>query len=155
MTTNAIPQGFHAATPYLVVNDTTAAIEFCKQAFGAVELLRLVMPNGAVAHAEIKVGDSPIMITDEFPEWGNFSPKSPHGSSGHIHLYVDDVDAVAQRAVAAGAKLLMPVADQFYGARSGRLADPFGHIWIIATHKEDVSPAEMQERFDAMMRGNK
>ena len=154
MTAKTMPHGFHAVTPYLVVRDAPAAIEFCKQVFGAVESLRLVMPSGAVAHAEIRIGDSTIMITDEFPEWGNYSPKSPHGSSGHIHLYVDDVDAVAERAVAAGAKLLVPVADQFYGDRSGRLADPFGHIWIIATHKETVSSDEMQKRFDAMMRGS-
>lgn len=92
------------------------------------------------------------MITDEFPEWGNVSPQSPHGSSGHIHLHVEDVDAVVRRAVDAGAKLLIPVADQFYGDLGGRLADPFGHIWIVATHKEDVSADEMQKRFEAAMR---
>ena len=151
MKTSAIPHGYHTATPYLVVKNAPAAIEFYKKAFGAVELLRLLTPAGTVAHAEIKIGDSPLMITDEFPEWGNFSPHSPQGSSGHIHLYVDDVDAVARRAVDAGAKLLIPVADQFYGDRGGRLADPFGHIWIVATHKEDVPPDEMQRRFDDAM----
>lgn len=154
MTTNAIPHGFHAATPYLVVKNASAAITFYQEVFGAVELMRLLTPSGGVAHAEIKIGDSPLMITDEFPEWGNYSPQSPHGSSGHIHLYVSDVDAVFARAVVAGAKPLLAVADQFYGDRGGRLADPFGYIWIVATHQEDVPPDEMQRRFDAAMKGH-
>ena len=151
MTTGTVPSGFHAATPYLVVKNAAAAIDFYKTAFGAVELMRLVGPGGVIAHAEIKIGDSPVMLADENPDWGNFSPQSPHGSSGHIHLYVADVDAVFGRAVSAGAKMLIPVADQFYGDRGGRLADPFGHIWIVATHQEDVAVDEMQKRFDAAM----
>lgn len=146
-----IPDGFHTATPYLMVRDAAGAIEFYKKAFGAAELTtRLTDPSGKVMHAEIKIGDSPVMIADEFPEWGNRSPQSLGGTPVIIALYVEDVDTLASGAVAAGAKLLIPVADQFYGDRSGRLADPFGHIWIIATHKEDVSPEEIQRRAAAL-----
>ena len=148
MTTNAkpIPEGYHTVTPYLTVNDAASAIEFYKKAFGATELMRLADPSGKIGHAEIRIGDSPIMLAEEFPEYGNRSPQSLGGSPVVIHLYVEDVDAVASQAIAVGAKVLIPVGDQFYGDRSGRFTDPFGHVWIISTHKEDVSPEEMQKR---------
>ena len=145
-----IPDGYHAVTPLLVVNDAARAIEFYKSAFGAVERMRMAGPGGKIAHAEMTIGDSVIMLADEFPEWGDVGPKADGKSPVRIALYIDGVDEVARRAVAAGAKVLIPVADQFYGDRSGRLADPFGHLWIIATHKEDVSPGEMQKRMEAL-----
>jgi PhnB protein len=145
-----VPDGYHAVTPLLVVNDAARAIEFYKTAFGAVERMRMAGPGGKIAHAEITVGDSVIMLADEFPDWGEVGPKADGKSPVRIALYVEDVDEVAKRAVAAGAKILIPVADQFYGDRSGRLADPFGHLWIIATHKEDVSPGEMEKRMEAL-----
>ena len=145
---NPVPR----ATPYLCCNDAARAIEFYKQAFGATEAMRLSEPGGRIGHAEIRIGDAPIMLSDEYPEMDVRSPQSLGGSPVLIHLYVDDVDALASRAVAAGAKLLRPVADQFYGDRSGTLTDPFGHRWMIATRKEDVSAAEMQKRYDALMK---
>lgn len=154
MAVNAIPEGYHTVTPFLYIRDAAKAIEFYKRAFGAVESARLEHPSGKLAHAEIKVGNSPIMVSDEFPEWDTLGPQSRGGSSSSLHLYVDDVDAVVERAVAAGATLLMPVADRFYGDRAGRLADPFGHIWVVGTRIEDVSLEEMRRRFDAMMRTN-
>lgn len=147
-----IPEGYHSATPYLMVRDAAHAIEYYKQVFGATELVRLVQPDGRIGHAEIKIGDSPIMLADEFPEYGNLSPQSVGGSSVVIHLYVEDADTTASRAVAAGARIRIPVKDQFYGDRSGRLVDPFGHIWIIATHREDVSAQEIQQRAETFMR---
>ncbi len=142
-----IPEGFHTATPYLIIKDAASAIEFYKKAFGATELMRMADPNGKVRHAEIKIGDSPFMITDEspeFPEW--LSPQSRGGTPVDIYLYVENVDAVFSQAIAAGAKELLPVKDQFYGDRSGGVTDPFGHVWYIATHKEDVSPEEIRKR---------
>jgi PhnB protein len=141
-----IPEGYHTATPYLVVNGAAAAIDFYKKAFGAIELFRLPGPGGKIGHAEIKIGDSPIMLADEHPEVGARSPHSYGGSPISILLYFEDVDAVFKEAVAAGAKVERPVADQFYGDRSGGVKDPFGHIWFIHTHKEDVSPEEMERR---------
>ncbi len=152
MSVSPIPAGFHAVTPYLMISGAARAIEFYKQVFDAVEIMRLPGPDGKIAHAEIKIGDSIIMLADESLEWENRSPQALGGTGVYIALYVDDVDAVAQTAVAAGATLLFPVADQFYGDRTCRLADPFGHIWLVATHKEDVPPEVMQERFEAMMR---
>ena len=151
MSVKSIPDGYHTATPYLIVKDAARAIEFYKQAFGATELWRLADPNGKVGHAEIKIGDSPIMLADEFPEMGAVSPQTLGGSSVSILLYVDDVDALAAQAVAAGAKVLRPVMDQFYGNRSGTFVDPFGHQWSLATHKEDVAAEEIQKRFADMM----
>jgi PhnB protein len=148
-----IPEGFHTVTPYLNVRDGAGAIEFYKKAFGASELFRLTGPGGRVMHAEIKIGDSAIMIAEEMAEWGNASPQTLGGTPVRIALYVEDVDAFARRAVAAGAKLVSPVADQFYGSRSGRLEDPFGHLWLVSTHIEDVSPEEMQKRHDALLAG--
>jgi len=151
MPVSPIPAGFHSVTPYLMLNGAAAAIEFYKNVFGAAEVMRLAMPEGKIAHAEIKIGDSLLMLADESLEWENRSPQTLGGTGVYIALYVADVDAVAQSAVAAGATLLFPVADQFYGDRTCRLADPFGHVWLVATHKEDVPPDVMKERFEAMM----
>jgi len=146
MAPRPIPEGYHSVTPYLIVTGAASAIEFYKHAFGAKELMRIPHPDGRVGHAELQVGDSRIMLADEFPERGARSPMSLGGTPVGILLYVDDVDAVAARALAAGAKMVRPVTDQFYGDRSGTLNDPFGHQWTISTHKEDVSPEEMQRR---------
>ena len=141
-----IPEGYHTATPYLIVKDAARAIEFYKKAFGATELMRMPGTGGKIGHAEIKIGDSPIMLADEVPGMGFRSPESLGGSPISILLYVEDVDVVFSEALAAGAKVQKPVADQFYGDRSGGVTDPFGHVWYIATHKEDVSPEEMKKR---------
>jgi PhnB protein len=141
-----IPEGYHSVTPYLIVKNAADAIEFYKKAFGATELFRMDQPDGKIGHAEIKIGDSPIMLSDEFPEMGHRGPQSLGGSPVSIMLYVEDVDAVVNRATSAGAKLDRPVEDKFYGDRAGSLTDPFGHIWHIGTHKEDVSPEEMEKR---------
>ena len=142
----AIPDGYHTATPYLIIKDAARAIEFYKTAFGATEIMRMAEPSGKVTHAEIKIGNSPIMLADEFPEMGARSPQTIGGSPVSIFLYVENVDALANQAIAAGAKVLMPVQDQFWGDRYGKLADPFGHLWDIATHKEDVAPEEIHKR---------
>ena len=149
-TTKPIPDGYHSVTPYLCVNDAARAIEFYKQAFGATEVLRFEAPGGKIGHAEIKIGDSQIMLADEFPEMGFRSPQTIGGSPVALYLYVEDVDALADQAVAAGAKLVKPVKDQFYGDRNGQLEDPFGHAWYISTHTEDVSPEELHKRVAAM-----
>lgn len=137
-----IPEGYHTATPYLIARDAARAIEFYKKAFGATELFRMA-PEGKVMHAEFKIGDSIFMIADEHPKMGARSPQSFGGSPVMIHLYVEDVDAMVDQAVAAGAKLTRPVKDQPYGDRSGGLEDPFGHVWFVATHKKDVAPEKM------------
>jgi PhnB protein len=142
------PEGYHTATPYLCVRGAAQAIEFYKQAFGAVEGMRVNAPDGKIGHAEIRIGDSPIMLSDEFPDMKWYAPQAALGSPVMIHLYVDDVDAVAQKAVAAGAKTLTPVADQFYGDRGGKFADPYGHLWYIATRKEDVPLEELKRRVE-------
>src|SRR5260370_15088626 len=146
-----IPEGYYSVTPYLIVKDAARAIEYYKKAFGATELMRMPDPGGKIEHAEIKIGNSPIMLADEFPERGPTGARSPQSlgdSSVVIALYVDDVDAVARQAVAAGGKLLFPVADQFYGDRSGRLVDPFGHVWTISPPKEDVPPKELKKHME-------
>jgi len=148
---NYIPAGFHTANACLVVDDAPRAIEFYKQAFGATELLRLDDPSGNIIHAQIKIGDSPIDIAPETGAY-NRSPKSLGGSTVPIGLYVEDVDALAERAVALGAKVIFPIADQFYGDRGGRLQDPFGHMWMVSTHKQDVAPEEMSRRAAEWMR---
>lgn len=140
-----IPDGYHTATPYLIVKDAARAIDFYKRAFGAKEMMRFDH-GGKVGHAEVKIGDSPIMLADEFPEMGARSPQSLGGSPISILLYVEDVDALVAQAIAAGAKLQRPVEDKFYGDRSGSVEDPFGHVWHIATHKEDVTLEEMRKR---------
>ncbi len=147
-----IPEGYHTVTPYLIIKDAASAIEFYKKAFRATEVMRMTDPSGKVLHAEIKIGDSPIMMSDEFPEMDARSPQSFGGSPVSIHLYVEDIDTLASQAIAAGAKVLRPVQDQFYGDRSGTFADPFGHVWHISTHKEDVSPEEIRKRFEAYMK---
>jgi len=141
-----VPDGYHTATPYLIVKGAAQAIEFYKKAFGATELMRMPQPGGKIGHAEIKIGDSPIMLADESPDVGARSPQSIGGSPVSIMLYVEDVDRIFSQAVEAGAKVKRPVADQFYGDRTGGIEDPFGHLWYIATHKEDVSPEEMRKR---------
>jgi len=140
----AIPSGYHTVTPYLVLGDAGRAIDFYKQAFGAKELSRMAAPGGKVGHAELKIGDSVIMLSDEM--MGNRSPQSLGGSAVSIFLYVDDVDSVFDRAIKAGAKSEMPPADMFWGDRYAKLTDPFGHLWGIATHIEDVAPQEMEKR---------
>jgi PhnB protein len=147
-----IPDGFHAATPYLCCKDAARAIDFYKKAFGATEVMRLAEPSGRIGHAEVKIGGAIIMLSDEYAEMGVRSPQSLGGTPVAIHLYVEDVDALARQAVAAGAQLTRPVSDQFYGDRTGTLEDPFGHRWFIATHKEDVSSEEMGKRYAAMMK---
>jgi len=148
-----IPDQYRGATPYLSVKGAAKALEFYKKAFGATEVMRMAQPDGRIGHAEIKIGDALVMMADEFPEMGFKSPQSLGGSPVTIHFYVEDVDAVFKRALSAGAEERRPVADQFYGDRSGQLVDPFGHVWSIATHKEDVSPEEMQKRAAALFGG--
>jgi PhnB protein len=152
MPVKPIPDGYYTATPYLIVKDAANAMEFYKKAFGATELMRLSEPSGRIGHAEIKIGNSIIMLADEFPDMGYHSPQSLGGSPVSILLYVEDVDARYNQAVTAGAKALRPVKDQFYGDRSGTLVDPFGHVWSLATHKQDMSPEEIQKRFESFMK---
>jgi PhnB protein len=140
-----IPDGMHSVTPHLVCAGASDAIEFYKQAFGAVETARMPGPGGKLMHASIRIGDSTVMLVDDFPDHGSHDPKSLKGSPVVIHLYVEDADAVAARAAAAGAKITMPVADMFWGDRYGQLEDPFGHRWSIGTHVRDVTPEEMQQ----------
>src|SRR5206468_618200 len=147
-----IPEGYHTATPYLIIQGAAKAIDFYKQAFGATEVLRLADPSGKVGHAEIKIGDSIIMLADEHPEMGHRGPLALGGTPISILLYVKDVDAQFNRAIAAGAKVLRPLQDQFYGDRNGTVEDPFGHKWSLATHKEDVPSAGMQRRLEAFMK---
>lgn len=145
-----IPEGYHSVTPYLIVNNAAEAITFYHQAFGAEELFRLPMPDGKIGHAEIKIGNSPIMLAEPYPNMGYNCPQALGGTPVSLALYVEDVDTVFDRAVFAGAKTERPVQDQFYGDRSGTVLDPFGHRWTIATHKEEVAPEEMQRRMAAM-----
>src|SRR6266850_816049 len=144
-----IPVAYPGVTPYLAVNDAAAAIEFYKSGFGATELMRLPGPDGKIGHAEVKIGNAIVMLADEHPDAGHVSPKTLGGSTVKLHMYVEDVDSFFERATASGAKVLMPPADQFYGDRSGRLEDPSGHVWLVSTHVEDVSPEEMQKRMDS------
>jgi PhnB protein len=141
-----IPDGYHAVTPYLSVAGAADAIEFYKRAFGAKEVMRMPGPDGKIGHAEIEIGGSRIMLADEHPEMSFRGPKSCGWTTVHIHLYVEDADKVASQAAAAGAKILRPVADQFYGDRLGSVEDPFGHVWHVSTHKEDLSMAELKQR---------
>ena len=152
MAVQPIPAGYHTVTPYLIVRDAANAIDFYKQAFGALELFRMAGPGGKIGHAEIKIGDSPIMLADEFPEMGFRGPESLGGSGDGILLYVEDVDRRFNQAIAAGGKELKPVENQFYGDRSGTLTDPFGHVWTIATHKEDIEPEELNRRAEAAVK---
>ncbi|HXT60447.1 MAG TPA: VOC family protein [Pirellulales bacterium] len=149
MPVKPIPNGYHTVTPYLIVNGAAKALAFYQQAFGAKELFRMEHPGGKIGHAEFKIGDSPIMLADEFPEMGARSPQSLGGTPVSILLYVENVDQMTEQAVAAGAKILRPLQNQFYGDRSATLADPFGHTWHVATHVEDVSSEEMSKRAEA------
>jgi len=146
MAVKAIPEGHHAITPYLVVHDAPAALDFYQRAFDAKELGRMNAPNGKVAHAEIKIGDSIVMLSDEMPEMGAQSPRTLKGSAVGLFIYTADVDSAFDRAVAAGATAKAPVTDMFWGDRWGLLEDPFGHQWQIATHKEDLSAEEIGKR---------
>src|SRR5215470_10767430 len=145
-----VPEGMRTVTPHLVCAGAAEAIEFYKKAFGAVEASRLPGPQGKIAHAMIRIGDSAVMLVDEMPDWRALGPKSLKGSPVTVHLYVDDADAFVARAVKAGAKVTMPLADMFWGDRYGKLEDPFGHLWSVGTHVRDVSREEMQE---AMRKG--
>lgn len=144
------PPGYTSVTPYLVVDSSAEAIDFYSKAFGAEELFRMEH-EGKIGHAEIRIGNAVIMLSDEWPEWGYRSAKAIGATPVSLMLYVDDCDAVFERAVAAGATVRSPVQDQFYGDRSGNISDPFGHQWTIGTHKEDVPPEEMDRRFREMM----
>ncbi len=155
MPVKPIPDGYRSVIPYLIVDGAAAAIAFYKTAFGATERLRLGGPGGKIGHAELAIGDSLIMLADEHPEMGVRGPRTVGGSPVGIHVYLPGVDAAAARAVAGGAKLTRPVADQFYGDRLGTLEDPFGHIWHISTHIEDVSPEEIARRGAALAQGKK
>jgi PhnB protein len=141
-----VPKGYHTVTPYLACGRAAAAIEFYKKAFGAKEVMRMPAPGGKIGHAEIEISGSRIMLADEHPDMDFLGPRSRGGSAVLIHVYVKDVDALVARAVAAGAKLVREVKDQFYGDRSGSLEDPSGHLWHFATHIEDLSPAQMKKR---------
>lgn len=152
MPVKAIPEGYHTATPYLIAKDAARAIEFYKKAFGAEELFRMPMDDGRVGHAEIQIGNSRFMLADEFPNMDAVSPVTLGGTPISIMLYVEDVDAFTQRAVEAGATVVKPVQNQFYGDRTGVIKDPFGFIWSIATHVEDVSPEELQKRSQTAMK---
>ena len=152
MPVKPIPDGYHAVTPYLVVKGASDAIEFYKRAFGATETMRLKGPGDSVMHAEFQIGDSMMMIADEYPEMNALAPQSPGSSGVGICLYVENVDEVVASATAAGATVQRPLQDQFYGDRSATLQDPFGHVWTVATHIEDVSDEEIHRRMEAMMK---
>jgi len=151
MSVKPIPDGYHSLTPFLTVRDAVRAIEFYKQAFGAIEKGVMKGPDGKVMHAELKIGDSLIMLSDEFPEFGALSPQSIGGSGMGLHIYLDGVDAAFDRAVKAGATVEMPVMDQFWGDRYGKLKDPFGHKWSIGTHIKDLSLDEIERGMDDAM----
>jgi PhnB protein len=146
-----VPDGFRSVTPYLFIKGAASAIDYYKNVFGAKERMRMPGSKGEIMHAELQIGDSIVMLADENLQAGARSPETVGGSSSSLHIYVDDVDAVVQKAVGASAKLVRPVKDQFYGDRSGTIIDPFGHIWSVATHVEDVSPEEMKKRMDKAM----
>jgi len=153
MAVKPIPDGFRTITPYLIVNDAAAALAFYRDALQAEVTLQLDMPDGKIAHAELRIGDSRLMVSDEWPGMNKLSPTSRGGATGGIALYVEDADAWFERAIKAGATETQPMRDEFYGDRTGQVDDPFGHSWTFATHREDVSQAEMQKRMDEMMKG--
>jgi PhnB protein len=150
MAVRAIPEGYEGVTPYLIIDGAAAAIEFYKKAFGATELMRIPAPGGKIGHAEVKIGRAVVMLADEHPDMGHRSPQAYKGTPVSLLFYVEDVDKTFKRALAAGAVVQRDVADQFYGDRSGTLADPFGHVWTIATHVQDVSHEELARRAAAM-----
>jgi PhnB protein len=145
-----IPEGYHSITPYLFIKGAAAAIEFYKSVFGATERMRMPGADGRIMHAELKIGDSIVMLSDENPKVGALSPQTVGGTASGVNVYVADVDAAAQKAVDLGAQLVRPVANQFYGDRTGSIIDPFGHLWFVATHVEDVEPDEMRKRMAAL-----
>ena len=152
MPVKPIPEGYHSVTPYLIVKGGANAIEFYKKAFGATEIMRFEGPGGALGHAEIRIGNSPVMLADEYPDMGFRSPQTLGGAGVSLMVYVEQVDAVFQRAIAAVAKELRAVQNQFYGDRSGTLQDPFGHVWTISTHVEDIAREEMHRRSQEMVK---
>jgi PhnB protein len=151
MAVQPVPDGYNTVSPYLAVEDAATAIDYYKKAFGAVERVRMEAPDGKIGHAELEIGDSIVMLADPFPQASTKPPHELGGTSAGVFLYVEDVDAVVKRAVDAGASVTMEVADQFWGDRFGTVTDPFGHVWSVATHVEDVPPAEMAERAKAAM----
>jgi PhnB protein len=153
MATKPIPEGYHTLSPYIAVGDAARAIEYYAKAFGARELYRMEAPGGRVGHAELEIGDSRFMLSDPMPQASVRPPKELGGTSASMFMYVEDVDAVVKQAVDAGATITMEVADQFWGDRFGTITDPFGHVWSIATHVEDVPPEEMAERARTAMAG--
>jgi PhnB protein len=153
MAVQPVPEGYHTLTPYLIVKKAAAALEFYANALGATELFRLADPSGKIGHAEMKIGDSAFMLADEFPDMGAVAPQKGQGHAVSFLVYVSDVDAAYARAIDAGCTVVKPVKDQFYGDRSGTFVDPFGHMWTLATHVEDVPPDEMQRRIEAMTSG--
>lgn len=150
-----VPDGYHTLTPYLTVRGAADAIDFYKKAFGATELFRLAMPDGKMAHGEFRIGNSVFMISDENPGWDNASPEKLGGSAVALHLYVEDADRTYTDAIKAGAREAMPVGNQFWGDRMGKVIDPFGHHWLIATHMEDVDPGELKSRMEAFCGADK
>ena len=146
MSAKPIPEGYHSLTPSLAVDDAAQAIEFYKHAFGATERARMPAPDGRIAHAELEIGDSVLTLADTFDQSAYRPPKELGGTTGSVLLYVEDVDALVEQAVEAGASVTMPVKDMFWGDRYGQVTDPFGHVWQIATHKEDLTPEQMMER---------
>jgi PhnB protein len=148
---NPVPEGYTVVSPYLAIKGAADAMEFYKDVFGATELVRMPQPDGKIGHAELRFGDSVVMLADEFPDMGHQSPKSLGGTPVTFNVYVDDADAVVDRAVAAGATIVQPIENRFYGDRSAQIVDPWGHQWNVATHIEDVSPEEMQRRAAEMM----
>jgi PhnB protein len=151
MATKPIPEGYHTVSPYLAVEDAARAIDFYARAFGAKEVVRMDAPGGKIGHAELEIGDSRIMLSDPFPQASTRPPKELGGTSASVFMYVEDVDALVKQAVDAGATVTMEVADQFWGDRFGTVTDPFGHVWNVATHVEDLSPEEIAERGKAAM----
>jgi PhnB protein len=151
MATQPIPEGYHTATPYLVIDGAAEAIDYYKNAFGAKERMRMEAPGNRIGHAEIEIGDSLVMLSDAFPQSTTKAPTELGGTTAGVFLYVEDVDAVVKKAVDTGATVTMEVADQFWGDRFGSITDPFGHSWSIATHVEDVPPEEMAERAKTAM----
>jgi PhnB protein len=147
-----IPDGYRAVTPYLCIDGAAAALEFYMKAFGAREVLRMDAPNGKIGHAEMRIGDSIVMLADEYPDMDFRGPRARGGTPVHMHLYVKNVDAVVGSAIRAGAKLIRPVKDQFYGDRTGSVEDPYGHVWYVATHKEELSKSELRKRAEAAMK---
>ena len=149
-TVQPIPEGMHSVTPHLVCSDAAKAIDFYKKAFGAVETARMATPDGKIMHAAVKIGDSTVMLVDEFPQWGSLGPNALKGTPVTLHIYLKDVDAAFAKAVDAGATVKMPLEDMFWGDRYGQVTDPFGHVWSMATHTRDLTPEQMAEGMKSM-----